>query len=573
MSDRPITTSAPPPSVSIPASRRDISWREVVAAGCIGVVLAIVVNWPLSHRLGSSFPRDQRDPSLQSWQLAWDGHALVHQPLDFWDTNAFWPTGNDLAFSDALIGYAPAGLIGSGPEAALLRHNILFLFAYAFAFVGAYLFARELGVGPVAAAVAGAAFAYAPWRLEQTSHLQVLSSGGIPLALFLLLRGYRRSRFRYIVGGWAVAAWQITLGPTLGIQLAYLLGILFLMWVCWWLWKRRPSLDKVVVRASLVGMAIFAVVVGWEAIAYLQGAADHPESARLVKEVTFYSPPPSAFLAASPLNLIWGSTTESMRESLEWYQEQVQFPGLLVVLFAIAGVIGSVFPLRRRLVLAFAVVGVAVLSMGFHFVGGKFGYSFLFHHVPGWDGVRTPNRLNTLTSLGLGLLASAGVQWVMDLWSRRSTRSPHKVVRTLPIACGVIVAGLIVLEGAGRMVTVEPPDAPAALSSLEPPIFHLPSDDFNDATYMLWSTDGFPPIANGISGFVTESLTNLRTTAEAFPDAASVEALRDYGIRTVVAHPSMLPGTRYQEVPNRSVEGLGIEVRVAEGLLVYDLGP
>jgi hypothetical protein len=141
------------------------------------------------------------------------------------------------------------------------------------------------------------------------------------------------------------------------------------------------------------------------------------------------------------------------------------------------------------------------------------------------------------------------------------------------VAFGVIVAGLIVLEGAGRMATVEPPERPAALSSLEAPIFHLPSDDFNDATYMLWSTDGFQPIANGISGFVTDSLTNLRTVAQGFPDEASVAALRNYGIRTVVAHPSMLPGTPYQDLPNRPIEGLGIEVQNVEGLLVYDLDP
>src|SRR5438046_1471095 len=72
----------------------------------------------------------------------------------------------------------------------------------------------------------GAAFAYAPWRLEQDGHLHVLSSGGIPLALFLLVRGYRRGRSRLVVAGWLVAAWQLSLGFSLGLPLAYLLLIL-----------------------------------------------------------------------------------------------------------------------------------------------------------------------------------------------------------------------------------------------------------------------------------------------------------------------------------------------------------
>ena len=49
-----------------------------------------------------------------------------------------------LAFSDALIGYAPAGLIGHGPIAAVARYDVLWLGAFALAFLGAHLLAREL---------------------------------------------------------------------------------------------------------------------------------------------------------------------------------------------------------------------------------------------------------------------------------------------------------------------------------------------------------------------------------------------------------------------------------------------
>ena len=60
----------------------------------------------------------------------------------------FWPYSDALAFSDAPIGYAPAGLAAqASPHAALVVYNLLFLFAYALAFLGAYLLARELGTG------------------------------------------------------------------------------------------------------------------------------------------------------------------------------------------------------------------------------------------------------------------------------------------------------------------------------------------------------------------------------------------------------------------------------------------
>ena len=65
-----------------------------------------------------------------------------------------------------------------GPVDALLRYNALFLFAYALAIFGAYLLAREMGLGRGPAAVAGAAFAFAPLRLEHDGHMHVISSGG-----------------------------------------------------------------------------------------------------------------------------------------------------------------------------------------------------------------------------------------------------------------------------------------------------------------------------------------------------------------------------------------------------------
>ncbi|MEA2431556.1 MAG: hypothetical protein QOI19_2029, partial [Thermoleophilaceae bacterium] len=174
------------------------------------------MHWPLPLYIGRDVARDLGDPLPQAWQVAWDGHALLHQPFHFFQANVFWPLKDSLAFSDALVGYAPAGLFGSGPHAAIVRYDLLFLFAYALAFFGAYLLARELGAGRVGAFVAGAAFAYAPWRLEQDGHLHVLSSGGIPLALFLLVRGYRKGSGRLVLAGWLVAAWQVSLGFSLG---------------------------------------------------------------------------------------------------------------------------------------------------------------------------------------------------------------------------------------------------------------------------------------------------------------------------------------------------------------------
>src|SRR6202023_3052274 len=142
------------------------------------------------------------------WQVGWVGHAMLHDPLHMFDANVFYPHPLSLAFSDSLLGYGPAAFFGSGTVAALVRYNLLFLFAWSLCFLGAYLLARGLGLGRLGAAAAGAAFAYAPYRVTEAGHLHVISSGGIPLALFLLLRGYRRGSRALGLAGRLVSSGQ-----------------------------------------------------------------------------------------------------------------------------------------------------------------------------------------------------------------------------------------------------------------------------------------------------------------------------------------------------------------------------
>src|SRR5919197_948579 len=175
------------PAESIPrmfrraaATSQEVSARELLALLAGVCLLVVVMHWPLALHLETTIPRDLGDPLAEAWQVAWDGHALADQPLHFFQSNQFWPFHDTLAFSDALVGYAPAGLLGSGPGAAVIRYDLLFLFTYALAFAGAYLLARELGLGPGGAAVAGVAFAFAPYRLGQDGHMQGISSGGVP---------------------------------------------------------------------------------------------------------------------------------------------------------------------------------------------------------------------------------------------------------------------------------------------------------------------------------------------------------------------------------------------------------
>src|SRR3954454_8117596 len=307
------------------ADATDVRRRELLFAALTAVGLALVMHWPLPLHIGRDVPRDLGDPLPQAWQVAWDGHALAHQPLDFFQANVFWPLKNSLAFSDALVGYAPFGLIGSGPHAAGVRYDLLFLFAYALAFFGAYLLARELRAGRAGAFVAGAAFAYAPWRLEQDGHLHVVSSGGIPLALALLVRGYRRGSRRTVLAGWLVAAWQLSLGFSLGLQLAYLLLVLAVLALA--LGWRPP---RATLLATLGGGLAFVLLAVLLSRPYLEVGRDHPESKRTDATVAAFSGWPRMYLAPPGANTVWSGATVEQRQRLKFVPEQTLFPGVAV---------------------------------------------------------------------------------------------------------------------------------------------------------------------------------------------------------------------------------------------------
>lgn len=548
------------------ADPRRISAREIAFVCAGAVLLAIVVHWPLPLNLADAFPRDLGDPIVQAWQVAWGGHALANQPLEFFQANQYWPLKDTLAFSDALIGYAPTGLIGSGVEAATVRYNLLFLFAYALAFVGAYFLARELKLRPAAAAVAGAAFAYAPWRLEQDGHLHVISSGGIPLTLFLLVRGYREGSVRTIIAGWLVAAWQVSLGFTLGMQLGYLLaflGVLFAIAI--WRGGREKLPPRRVLVATAAGGLFLLVTAVTLALPYQRVLSDHPEAERSLERVASGSGPLWSYLSAPENNVLWGAATESIRQThLTSIAEQTLFPGLVIIALVVTGLAAPVFSKRLRIGLGAGALVLILLSLGVreHGIGQYLPYRALFEFAPGWQGVRTPGRLNTLTSLIFALLAAAGAAALMARFTRRGV-----------LATGCVLVALICFEFVGDVLPDAPPEPVGAKSAIAAPQLHLPITIAANRRYVYWSTNGFPEIVNGRASIDPTSFTRLTEEVSGFPDKRSVAALKSLGVRSVVLHPYLLVGTRWWDSAVRPIDGLGISRRVQGDLVVYDLTP
>ena len=554
--------------------RRDVTARELLVLAVASCLVSVVMSWPLVLHLGQDIPRDLGDPLAESWQLAWDGHALAHQPLHFFDSNQFWPFHETLAFSDALVGYAPAGLFGSGPHAAVFRYDLVFLFAYALAFFGAYLLARELGLGPGGAAVAAAAFAFAPFRLEQDGHMQVISSGGIPLALALGVRGYRLRRPAWVVAGSLAAAWQLSIGFTLGLPLAYLLAAGALVAAIVW-WRRgRPRLDRGLAIATVAGAILFAVAGFALSRPYTEVADSHSGARRTPSTVEAYSGPPWIFLVAPEENLVWGEAAEPLRDGLSNDPEKTLFPGLVIVVLALVGLTSRAYPRSIRVGLGVAVLVVSVLALGFRAGGGLlWPYRLVYEVLPGWQAIRVPGRLVTFSSLGLALLAGAGAQRAIAASARR------RALGWMGPAVAAVLALAVVIEGRGLPFDpfndrAQPavPAIPPSTASVPAPQLHLPAERASDnRRYILWSTDGFPRLVNGRSSLNPTFTQRLIEDVQDFPSRRTVELLARTGVRSVVLHADRTQGTPWQGAARRPVAGLPVTRTRRDGLVIYEL--
>jgi hypothetical protein len=567
--------------------------HEWTLAAVGATLLAVVMTWPALRHPMRTVPQDLGDPLLQAWQIAWSGHALKSNPDGIWHSNAFYPERYSFAFSDTLLGYAPLGLLGNGVGAALLRYNLAFVFAFALAFFGAYALVRQLGAGRIGALVAGAAFAYAPWRWSHAGHLNVLSSGGIVLALAMLARGhgfslregYRPDRVRigWVIAGWAVAAWQLSLGFGIGLPFAYALATIALIAAAAWAlvvdgrlrlfgwWATRRRFPRRLARADLGGALLFVAVGALLAYPYLLVVADHPNARRTLGDLDIYSPPAHGFLIAPEQSWLWGDRHAGLRATLESQPEGTRLLGYTLIGLALAGLVYSIWSAYVRFALLVGMVGTAVLAMGTNApFGGQVSY-LLLYKLPGWDGLRTPGRLVLWTTLFAALLAAGAVSAFTErIEEYVAERVPARPGALLRIAM-LLPLVLVLVEGIPDREQPTVPPAPAALRTAEAPVLVLPTSPLHDETVMLWSTDGFPAIVNGGSGFTPERQAEIREATENFPDAASIRLLRDLGVRTVVVLLDRVHGTPYAGAIDADAEGLDIEREETPEAIIFRL--
>jgi hypothetical protein len=301
------------------------------------VVVAIWLTWPLARGLTHDVAWDLGDPVLVIWALAWNCSQLLailggdlSRIGTYFDANIFSPAPLTLAYSEHFFAQSVQMLpVYAATGNAILGYNLLYLSTFVLSGTGAFLFVRELTGSRTAAFTAGLLFAFAPYRIPQSSHLQVLSAQWMPFALYGFRRYFETGR-RWALAGAAAAL--VVENLSCGYYLlyfspfaaAYVLAELGVRG----LW-RRP---KTWIDLGIAAIAVLAVTVPFF-VPYLALRAQMP-STRSLDEVRRYSADIYSYLTAFAEQPLWGRLLQAFPRP-----EGQLFPGVAGLLLALVALI------------------------------------------------------------------------------------------------------------------------------------------------------------------------------------------------------------------------------------------
>jgi len=545
--------------------------RPTLLAAALFAALAGVCTYPQIVRIHDGLPRDAQgepfeDPFLNAWILAWGARAAVTDPGHLFDTNAFWPRTNTLAYSDHMLGYLPLTVpIYWLTKNAILLHNCILLLSFFASGFGAFLLARSITGAAGPSLLAGVVFAFCPFRFENYGQVQILSTQWMPLALCCLHRCDRK------IGEGGAFPWKaytglITFGALQSLTSTYY-SLFFPVFVCCFALFAFPfstrgnRLKRVL--STLSAPIIWTVLVLPTILPYLHLRREIG-LVRELDEVIRYSATLDSFLAAPECNRAYGSFLARLPA-----HSAAAFPGLITCLLTGGAVLwllrGRTWRDGResgRLGWVYLLCGgtTALLAMGPRIrIAGEdlcWGpYVLLYRSVPGFDGVRAPGRFLMLTMLCLAVLTALGAE-------RLTRRIECK--RKKHILLGGLGLGLL-----AEFACIPQPLVRVPVWDQIPPVYQWLSQQkgkkriaetpldlgLEDKRRMYYSTHHWHIIVNGKSGLLLpESAAMFMSYAR--PGAALVSVMAELEIDYVVVHDSLMPGLRshYERIPELHLE-------------------
>lgn len=538
------------------------------------LALVVATSWPIAAHLADRTPATSADPRLTSWIIAWEARVLPSNPTKVFQAPYYWPEPDTLALTDHQLGLAPVAvpvmwLTGN----AYVAHNVTILLSLAFACTAAALLGREVTGSTAAGFVAGAAYGLAPYWGDQITHIQIVCSGWVPMAMFGLVRWSRAWRPRWIALSAASAVMATLTSYYQGTFVAIGLGVAGIALLI----TRRPPNLRPVVHAAVAAVLAAGALVPFT-LPYTRIGERDPNFKRTIDEVAPFSARPRWFLAAPRDNLLLGDATTRFRKPNN--DEASLYPGLAIVALSVAGLVTARRHSAFRPALA---AGVAVLVTGVLLSAGIGGrgvlrlpWEPLSVVVPPLRALRAASRAHVLTVLGLSMLAGLGAVAMLG----RLRRS----VRVIALASALVL--LVAVEGATAPRKLGPAPRPERIyemiASRPGPVLEFPvrpptgvesTRHGLEVDAMMRATAHWQPLVQGYAGYYPPRYTALIRALARFPDRPGLDAIRAMGIRTLVVRLDTVRPLIRDQVDERMKTLPGVTLLAREGpVAVYDVG-
>ena len=186
----------------------------------------------MATHLSTRVPHDLGDPVLNTWILWWNARAVPFTAR-WWSPPILIPMDGALALSEHLAGLGifatPIQLLGGTP---LLAYNVCIVLSCALSGWFGYLLVFRLTGSRMAGLCSGVAYATAPYRAGQLSHVQVLMSQWMPAMLLGMHEYVSTGLRRWLVlfaAGWLLQALSN------GYYLLFF-PVLIALWLAWFAW-------------------------------------------------------------------------------------------------------------------------------------------------------------------------------------------------------------------------------------------------------------------------------------------------------------------------------------------------
>lgn len=516
------------------------------------LALAVFMTWPLASGLGSlgrtGVTNDPRfgtngDGMFCLWNVSWVANTMVAAPLRLFDANIFHPHRKSLAYSEANI---VAGVLGiptwwatKNPYATL---NVVILVAFATAWLFMWMLVRHLTGSAVAATVAGILYAFCPYVFAHTAHIQLMLTGGIPLAMLMLHRlADAPSARRGIALG--LALWGQALACAYyGIFAALLVGysVLFLA-VSRSLFKSAAWWTSVAIAAAIAIAGVAPFFAPYLAIQQNEGFT------RTLDDAVKYSANWSSYLASSAYAHRW-----LLRSIASWPRwNEVMFPGMLAVALATGALAtaalrsrGAEAPRERETVILYGSLGLLTFWASFGPAGGLYS---LLYKIPMFSFLRAPSRMAIIVVLCFVVVGAF-------------------VIRRLMLAAGkyrAIAATALTAVALADVATPMPwdpalelPETYGVLARMpRAPLAEFPFYGGREAwhlhtQYMTFSTSHWMPMMNGYSDHTPPQFRKDAFVLDSFPSNDSFAVLERARVRYIGIHWDMF-GPRAEEIRRR----------------------